>query len=565
MPRMIGKYAFMEMLVAEGIEYVFGNPGTSETPFMDALQEYPRLKYMLTLQEATAVAMADGYARASGKAAFVNLHIAGGLANGISMLYNSFRGGTPLVLTAGNSDTRMLLTDPVLSADLVEMTRQFTKWSAQITHAAEIPMAVRRAFKVAKTPPTGPVFLSLPWDVLDTEADVDIVPSSTDYPRVRPDKDAVAKAAKMLSQAETPTIVVGDRVYQSGAVPEVVQLAELLGARVYAATYFEVNFPSSHPQFAGVLNPNSAATAERLSTADVLLAVGTDVFSSFLYVPEPFLGPTTRLVHLDCDSKEVEKIYPTEVGMIGDPKAGLADLTDALRGEMSGSDREAASTRAASIAQEKEKGKAAYRDWVNQRWEVAPMSQERMMGELAKVMPANAIVANEAITAASALQRAVSFDEPGSMHGIQGGAIGWSTAACLGMKLAEPDRPVVAVVGDGSSMYSIQALWTAARYNIPVTWVICNNGTYKILKQNMEVYLRGMLKDTQRQSQYIGMDFPLPLNLAGIAEGFGVHSRRVEDPSELGPALDEAFNLGRPALVDVVIDGSLAHSGPSIY
>ena len=553
------------MLVAEGVEYIFGNPGTSETPFMDALQDYPRLKYMLTLQEATAVAMADGYARASGKTSFVNLHIAGGLANGISMLYDSFRGGTPLVLTAGNSDTRMLLTEPVLSGDLVEMTRQFTKWSAQIAHAADIPMAVRRAFKVARTPPTGPVFLSLPWDVLDSEADVDIVPSSTDYPRVRPDNDAVARAAEMLSRAETPTIVVGDRVYQSGAVPEVVQVAELLGARVYAATYFEVNFPSSHPQFAGVLNPNSASTAERLSTADVLLAVGTDVFSSFLYVPEPFIGPNTRLIHLDSSSNEVEKIYPTEVGMIADPKAGLADLADALRREMSGSDREAASTRAVSIAQEREKAKVAHQDWVNQRWEAAPMSQERMMGELAKVLPANAIVANEAITSASALQLAVSFDEPGSMHGIQGGAIGWSTAACLGMKLAEPDRPVVAVVGDGSSMYSIQALWTAARYNIPVTWVICNNGTYKILKQNMEVYLRGMLKDTQRQSQYIGMDFQLPLNLAGIAEGFGVHSRRVEDPSELGPALEEAFNLSRPALVDVVIDGALAHSGPSIY
>ncbi len=553
------------MLVAEGVEYIFGNPGTSETPFMDALQDYPRLKYMLTLQEATAVAMADGYARASGKTSFVNLHIAGGLANGISMLYDSFRGGTPLVLTAGNSDTRMLLTEPVLSGDLVEMTRQFTKWSAQIAHAADIPMAVRRAFKVARTPPTGPVFLSLPWDVLDSEADVDIVPSSTDYPRVRPDNDAVARAAEMLSRAETPTIVVGDRVYQSGAVPEVLQVAELLGARVYAATYFEVNFPSSHPQFAGVLNPNSASTAERLSTADVLLAVGTDVFSSFLYVPEPFIGPNTRLIHLDSSSNEVEKIYPTEVGMIADPKAGLADLADALRREMSGSDREAASTRAVSIAQEREKAKVAHQDWVNQRWEAAPMSQERMMGELAKVLPANAIVANEAITSASALQLAVSFDEPGSMHGIQGGAIGWSTAACLGMKLAEPDRPVVAVVGDGSSMYSIQALWTAARYNIPVTWVICNNGTYKILKQNMEVYLRGMLKDTQRQSQYIGMDFQLPLNLAGIAEGFGVHSRRVEDPSELGPALEEAFNLSRPALVDVVIDGALAHSGPSIY
>ena len=159
MPRMTGKQALAQMLLAEGVEYIFGNPGTSETPLMDALQDYPQLSYVTCLQEASAVGMADGYARATGKPAFANVHIAAGLANAVSMLYDAYRGGTPLVLTAGNSDTRMLLTNPTLTGDLVEMTRQYTKWSAQITHASEIPMVVRRAFREAMTPPTGPVFL----------------------------------------------------------------------------------------------------------------------------------------------------------------------------------------------------------------------------------------------------------------------------------------------------------------------------------------------------------------------------------------------------------------------
>ena len=217
MARMTGKKALVEMLVAEGVEYIFGNPGTSETPFMDALQDYPQLKFMLSLQENSAVAMADGYARASQKPAFVNLHIAGGLAGGISMLYDSFKGGTPMVLTAGNSDTRMLHTDPVLSGDLVEMTRQYTKWSWEITHAAEIPMVVRRAFRQASTPPTAPVFLSFPWDSLDEEADVDIIGSSPGYHRVRPDAAGLGQAADLLSRAENPIMVVGDRVAQSEA------------------------------------------------------------------------------------------------------------------------------------------------------------------------------------------------------------------------------------------------------------------------------------------------------------------------------------------------------------
>ena len=289
----------------------------------------------------------------------------------------------------------------------------------------------------------------------------------------------------------------------------------------------------------------------------MLLAVGANVFSSFLYVPDPFLSSSTRLIHLDSSTREVEKVYPTEIGMIADPKAGLRDLADALRQEMSGSAQEAARTRSASIGDEKSRARAAYQGRVKERWDREPMSVERMMAELAQAVPANAIIADEAITSRGALQGAMDFDEPGSIYGIRGGALGWGMPGGLGIKLANPDRPVVAVVGDGSSLYSFQALWTASRYNIPITWVICNNRTYRILKVNMEVYLRDMLKDTERKSDYIGMDFSPPLDLAKIAEGFGVHSRRVDKPSELRSALDEALGLGKPALVDVVIDGSL--------
>ena len=226
MARMTGKHTLAQMLVAEGVEYIFGNPGTSETPFLDGLQDFPQLQYIQALQEGTAVGMADGYARATGKPAFANIHIAGGLANGISGLYNAFRGGTPLVLTAGNSDTRMLISEPVLSGDLVEMTKQYTKWSVEIRHASDIPVAIRRAFKEAKTPPTGPVFVSFPWDTLDEEIDFEAVPSSDGYFRIRPDAAAVDRATELLAGAENPVIVLGDRVAQSGAVEQVVRVAE---------------------------------------------------------------------------------------------------------------------------------------------------------------------------------------------------------------------------------------------------------------------------------------------------------------------------------------------------
>ena len=557
MTRMTGKQALAEMLLAEGVEYIFGNPGTSESPLMDVLQDYPQLKYILAIQEGTAVGMADGYARATGRPSFANIHIAGGLANGISMLYDSFRGETPLILTAGQSDTRAFITEPTLSGNLVEMTRQYTKWSTEIHHASDVPVAIRRAFKEAKTPPAGPVFISLPWNSLDEEADVDIIPSSQAYSRVRPDVEALVKASRLLAQADSPIMLVGDRVARSGAVKEAVEVAETLGARVLAVTFSEVNFPTSHPQYMGSLNLNSPVTAQRLADADVLLAVGTNIFSQFLYVPEPLIGPNTKLIHLDNNPTEVEKIYPTQIAMLADPKAGLQELADALQDDMSGTAKEAAKIRAASLAQQKEKAKEGFQKRVKHVWDNEPIAVERMMTEIAQALPSNAIIADESITSRPALVGAMDFDEPGSLFTLHGGALGWGMPGALGIKLAKPDRPVVAVVGDGASMYTVQALWTAARHNIPVTYVICNNGTYRILKLNMDIYLKRMLKDTERQSQYIGMDFGMRLELAKMAEAMGVHGQRVEKPSELRPALEKALGLDKPALVDVVIDGSL--------
>ncbi len=556
MPRMTGKHALAQMLIAEGTEYIFGNPGTSETPFLDGLQDYPQIKYVQTLQEGTAVGMADGYARASGRPAFANIHIAGGLANGISALYNAYRGGAPVILTAGNSDTRMLLSEPVLSGDLVEMTSQYTKWSAEIRHASDIPMVIRRAFKEAKTPPTGPVFLSFPWDTLDEEVDADIIPSSMGYFRSRPDVDAVARASELLSQAENPIVVIGDRIAQSAAVPEMVRVAEQLGAKVYAAAYTEVNFPTSHSLFGGMLNLNSAATRQQLASADVVLAVGTNVFSSFLYVPEPFIGPATKLIHLDSSAREVEKIYPTEVGILCDPKAGLEDLFQALDQDMAGQAKEAAATRSATLAEERSRYHQRAAGNLKEHWDRRPMAVERMMHELAQALPSDAIIADEAVTSRPALMRSMNFDEPGSFYGIQGGALGWAMPGALGVQLANPDRPVVAVVGDGASMYTVQALWTAVRYNIPVTYLICNNRSYRILKLNMDIYLRRMLEDRERESEYVGMDFPSALPLAEIAQAMGVSSVKVEDPDDLRRLAEQAIASGKPALLDISIDGA---------
>ena len=288
MPLMTGKQAFMEMLQAEGVRYIFGNPGTSESAIMSSLPAYRDIKYVLVTQEGVAMGMADGYGCATGSPSLVNLHIDTGLANGVSLLHHAMDGGVPLVLTAGNKDIRKFTEG---RSDLVEMVRQFTKWSGEVTHPEQLPGMLRRAFNEAKTPPTGPTFVDFAANALEDTAEMEIVPSPTGYFRLNPDPTAVQAAAELLSRSTRPIMVVGDRLAQSQGVAAAVRLAELLGARVYTTSYARMNFPSGHPQFLGRINPTLPASRELLSAGDVVLAVGTNVFSGFFYFPRAQPGP----------------------------------------------------------------------------------------------------------------------------------------------------------------------------------------------------------------------------------------------------------------------------------
>ncbi len=553
MPLMTGKQALMEMLRAEGVRYIFGNPGTSESAIMSSLSAFPDIKYVLVTQEGVAMGMADGYSSATGTPSLVNLHIETGLANGISLLHHAMDGGVPLVLTAGNKDIRKFYEG---RSDLVAMVRQFTKWSGEVTHGEQMPGMVRRAFNEARTPPTGPTFVDFAANALEDSAEMEIVPSSKGYFRLSPDPAAVQDAGRMLANSERPIMLVGDRLAQSGGVGPAVRLAESTGARVYAVSLARMNFPSSHPQFLGRINPVLPASRELMSTADVVLAVGTNVFSGFFYFSGRSLAASTRLIHVDSAYREVGKSEPTDVGIVADPKTAIELLTDAVLDDMSNEQRETARLRAVAVSEEKSASRAAWEARLRQRWNQRPMATERMMTELARGMPGDAIIVDDAISSKYALHGAVEFNEADSIFGERIGAIGWGMGGAMGVKLAHPERPVIAVVGDGSAMMTVQALWTAANENIPVVYLICNNRSYRVLKVNMDIYKTQVLGEP-RSDEYIGMDFPLPLNIAGIANAIGVHGRTIDDPAELAPAIEQAMESGRPAVLDVVIDGSV--------
>ena len=556
MARMTGKRAMMEMLKAEGVEYIFGNPGTSESAIMDELEAHPELDYKLVLQDGVAMGMADGYARASGKPAFINLHIETGLANGISLLHNAREGGTPLVLSAGNLDIRELARG---RTDLAGMVRLFTKFTAEATHPEQVPSLMRRAFQEAKTPPTGPTFVAFSANSLDDEGEMDIYPSPRGYFRTAPDTRAVEDAARALAAASNPVIVLGDRIAQSGASAEAVRVAELTGAPVYSASYSEMNFPTSHPQYLGGVKLGFPEAADTVGRGDVVLAVGR-MMSAYYMFSEPamrFFHPNAKLLHMDVDSAGVGTSLPTDVGLVGDPKTGLAALGDALDGMMSGSEREAAKGRAVEVGERKRAARRRAEQRFKDRWDASPMSAERLMAEVAAVAPDDAIIINDAVTSGAALLDSFDFDEPGSVFGGRGGALGWGMGGALGVKLANPGRPVIAMDGDGSAMMTVQGLWTAANENLPVVYVVCNNSTYRVLKLNMNLYKTHIMNEETPVSRYMGMDFPLRPDFSEIAAGMGVHARRIEDPAEVGPAVEQALDLGKPALLDVVIDGSV--------
>ena len=551
MPTRPGRDALLEVLEAEGVRYIFGNPGTTEGAIMHALEGHPDLEYILVAQEGVAMGMADGYARESSRPAFVNLHIETGLSNGLSLMCNAYAGGTPLVLTAANSSIGKVAEG---RTDLVDLARPFSKWGAEVTNADQIPAVMRRAFREAKTPPTGPTFVSLAQNALDEMTDVRIAPSGDLSTAIVPDPKSIQAAAELLASAERPALLVGDRVAQYGAVEQMVRVAELLGMPVYGASYPTMMFPTSHPQWMHQLPPYAGLYRDAFAETDVLLAVGARVFHDFFAPATGILSDGARLVHLDINQDAIGRIEPTDVGIWSDVALGLDELFAAVSEVQSSAQAASAQARAQRLAA----GYASRRAPPQAAGDTRPMPSAAMMAGLAEGLPDYVIVVDDSISCRPDLHAAVTFDQRRRMQAERaGGAIGWGMGGALGVALAAPDQRVVAVIGDGSAMLTVQALWTAAAYQIPVVYCICNNAGYRVLKLNLRRWFGDVLHEPDRPSQYIGMDLDQPFDLAAIAQAMGVPAERVEDPSRVAPALTQALQRNGPTLLDIIIDGTV--------
>jgi len=541
----------IEILRAADVDCLFGNPGTTELPFLDAL-DGSGLRYVVALQEATATAAADGYAQASGRLGVVNLHVAPGLANALSIVHNASRAKSPLLVTAGQQDTRLLLDAPILAGDMVKMTEGLTKWSYELRSAAEAPTALRRAIQLALTPPTGPVFLALPMDLMTEPCDDAGVAPGPVAVRPTPEADAIARAASLLARANAPVIVAGDGVARAGAQAELLALAEMLGAAVHGEPiHRRLSFPGDHALWRGGLYPTATAAAKALERFDAVLIVGASVFTWLFHAPGSPFAATQTIVQIDDDVREIGRSYPVTLGLVGSVRAALSDLQEAVAKRQNDATRAAARERLATFGRartEHARRLAAAADAAGDRVPIAP---EYLMRTLAALVPRDALIVDESASSLPHVLRHLPFPAGSDFFGSKTGTLGWAMGAALGVQLAHPRRKVVATIGDGSVMYAPQALWTAAHYALPVTYVVANNASYAILKSGMLTL--GL--PAAKRGVFPGMDLVAPeIDYLALARSMGVLAERVEQPAALRDALTRALGHPGPALVDVAID-----------
>lgn len=560
MPNKAGRFAIIEQFLADDMTYMFGNPGTVEQGFLDAVDEYPGFQYILTLQETIAVAMADGYARATKRPTLVQLHSGVGLGNGIGMMYQANRGHAPLVVVAGEAGIRYDAMDSQMAADLVSMARPVTKWSTRVVDPASTLRVLRRAAKIAGTPPMGPVFVCLPADVLDQPIQEAVLSSTTLSTRVIPQADDVTRAARMLAGAQKPLIVMGDGIAYSGAQVELERVAEMLGADVWGADNSEVNLRADHPLYKGSLGHMFGASSSHFTRdADAILIVGTYVFPEvFPYLsPSDIFASNAKIVHIDLNAYEIAKNFPVDLGLVADPKLSLAALAVELDATMSTAQKRAAKARLETSGAVKDQALKAQIEADRKVRDEVPLHMSRFAEELSRALPDDAIIFDEALTSSPALTRYIPPIKPDTFFQTRGGSLGVGIPGAMGIKLAHPDKTVIGFTGDGGSMYTIQALWTAAHHNIGAKFVICNNASYMLLKLNIQQYWH-----EQKLPQGT---FPVSFDLTGptvdfvkIAESMSVPGARVERPEQVGPAIRQMLDHNGPFLIDLVLSNKVS-------
>lgn len=549
-----GADLFFQAALHYGYRYIFGNPGTTEAVFMDALVRYPDLRFVLCLHENVATGAADGLARLSGWPALVNLHLAPGLTNGLANVHNAWKARVPMVVTVGEHDTRHLLEDSPLHGDIEQLARAMCKWVWRVQDAGELAAALHRATTLAMTPPQGPTCLILPTNILTAPArtasdSVPTIPELYLSERGPAAGSDITRASEALLKAQRPMVLVGD--ISPAALDSVRTLANLLHAQVVYN-----NFPR---KLDGRPLPNSQRLPyfpeqrrALLKDIDVLFLIGVGGFTTlfmYAYDPDPVVASSTQVIHLDDDAEALGKNERSSLPLYGDIAASLELLIATLR-ERLPKTRQAMElptpAQAATIAS----ARSAFSPDGD-----SPLTASLLMQGLAQVLPADTILIDEAVTAREALiQKVLNGCEAVTTYlSSRGGALGAALPLAIGAQLGARQRPVVAVVGDGSAMYSIQALWTAAHYRLPILTIICNNASYDIIKLEM-LRLRGTLaQDGKALQSVVGLGEPR-LDFAHLAQGMGVASWVVREAGQLLPALHKALEMcktGMPALVDV--------------
>ena len=548
--RITGRSAFLALLKDEGITHLFGNPGTTELPIMHALKDHPDVTYVMAMQESLVVAIADGFSRASGRLVACNVHVAPGLGNALGSLYNASFTGTPMILTAGQQEQGHGLMEPVLYGPLVQMAEPLVKWAVEVSRLEDLPRIVRRAAKIATTPPTGPVFISLPGDILNSEAGIDLGRSTRIDTRVKPSDEALQALVARILKAQRPVIVAGDEVVKSDALKEAASLAEALGAPAYqCSTPYGAHFLSESPCFMGALSRLQKQVREVLSPYDLMIVLGADPLRMSVYSEVDPLPDGLSIVQIGLVDWDLAKNYGAEIALKADVRETLRALVPALKAAGGA----ALETRARHGIAE-----LASRNWSARRKAVveqivkakdkSPIDPDFLTLQLVEAMPDNAIMVDEGLTSGRQILSLRPHRERYGYHALASGGIGWGLPASVGVSLANPRRPVVCFSGDGSAMYSIQALWTAAHHKLPLSVVIANNGGYRIIKQRLLAF--------HGDDNYVGMDFvDPPVDFAGLASSLGLEAMRISDPAELGAKLSDAFSRPGAKLIEVMVDG----------
>ncbi len=547
-PTITGHAAFLKLLAQEGVTHLFGNPGTTELAIMEAMSQQSAISYVLGLQESVVVGMADGYARASNNLAACNVHVAPGLGNAMGALYNAKFYGSPVLITAGQQEQGHGLMEPMLYDPLVPIAQPMVKWAVDVTRVQDLPRIVHRAVKVALTPPTGPVFISLPGDILDAEAPLDLGHPTRVDAEVRPSDGALERLADRLLCARNPVLIAGHELATRNALQEAAQFAEILGAAVWQQTVpYAAHFLSEHPAFVGQLTRSQTQVRGWLQPHDLLVCLGADALRMSVHNPVDALPDGMPIVQISERDWELGKNYPTEIAINANVRETLRALNALLRSRMNSVQKSTAAARLAAIAKN---------NWTVKRVKaceeaakldsVRPMDPKVLMMRLSEAVPKNVVVVEEGLTSTFPLLNYLPLRDHQGFYGLASGGIGFAMGGAVGISIALRDRPVVAIVGDGSAMYSIQALWTAAHLKLPITYVIPNNCSYRILKERLVSF--------RKTDKFVGMDMDDPaIDFVSLAQSMGVPARRITDPQDVGPALRESIQSGGPRLLDVTV------------